>query len=140
MSKRFTKDANPPLDQADALADPEVLDPESSSEDEDYEGVSDLEREEELSVEIVVPSLLSPLPRLTLVGLLLARQRLAVIEESHHEFGVSAELVASLAEAGYRGKIIRVGMPPVPIAAARSLERTQLPDEQLVFDSVLGLF
>lgn len=99
-----------------------------------------LEREEELSVEIVVPSLLSPLPRLTLVGLLLARQRLAVIEESHHEFGVSAELVASLAEAGYRGKIIRVGMPPVPIAAARSLERTQLPDEQLVFDSVLGLF
>lgn len=67
-----------------------------------------LEREEELSVEIVSPSLLAPIPRGTLVGLLLERQRIAVIEESHHEFGVSAELVASLAEAGYRGKIIRI--------------------------------
>lgn len=99
-----------------------------------------LEQEEELSVEIVVPSLLAPLPRLTLVGLLLARQRLAVVEESHHEFGVSAELVACLAEAGYRGKVVRIGMPPVPIASARSLERSQLPDEQAVFDRVLGLF
>lgn len=99
-----------------------------------------LGREEELSVEIVAPSLLAPIPRHTLVGLLLERQRIAVIEESHHEFGVSAELVASLAEAGYRGKIIRIGMPPVPIASARSLERAQLPDEQTVIDKVLGLF
>ncbi|MEO7129599.1 MAG: thiamine pyrophosphate-dependent enzyme [Rhodoferax sp.] len=99
-----------------------------------------LEREEELSVEIVAPSLLAPIPRRTLVGLLLERQRIAVIEESHHEFGVSAELVASLAEAGYRGKIIRVGMAPVPIASARSLERSQLPDEQTVVDAVRRLF
>jgi 2-oxoisovalerate dehydrogenase E1 component len=99
-----------------------------------------LEQEEELSVEIVSPSLLAPMPKNTLVGLLLARQRIAVIEESHHEFGVSAELVASLAEAGYRGSIVRIGMPPVPIASARSLERSQLPDEQAIVDKVLGLF
>lgn len=99
-----------------------------------------LEREEELSVEIVSPSLLAPMPRRTLVDLLLQRQRIVVIEESHHEFGVSAELLASLAEAGYRGKIVRIGMPPVPIASARSLERAQLPDEQAVLDTVLGLF
>ncbi len=99
-----------------------------------------LEQEEELSVEIVSPSLLAPMPKNTLVGLLLTRQRIAVIEESHHEFGVSAELVASLAEAGYRGSIVRIGMPPVPIASARSLERSQLPDEQAIVDKVLGLF
>jgi 2-oxoisovalerate dehydrogenase E1 component len=99
-----------------------------------------LEKEEELTVEIVTPSLLAPLPRHTLLGLLLERTRVVVVEESHHEFGVSAELVASLAEAGYRGQIVRVGLPPVPIAAARSLERSQLPDEQAVIDKVLALF
>jgi len=99
-----------------------------------------LAQEEELSVEIVTPSLLAPMPRHTLVGLLLQRPRIAVVEESHHEFGVSAELVASLAEAGYRGQIVRLGLPPVPIAAARSLERSQLPDEQAIVDKVLALF
>jgi 2-oxoisovalerate dehydrogenase E1 component len=99
-----------------------------------------LEREEELSIEIVVPSLLAPLPRLTLLGLLSSRPRIAVMEESHHEFGVSAELLASLAEAGYQGKVLRIGMPPVPIASARSLESTQIPDEQTIINSVLAWF
>jgi len=99
-----------------------------------------LEREEELSVEIVAPCLLAPMPRHTLSALLLDRPRIAVIEESHHEFGVSAELVACLAEAGYRGKIIRIGTGPVPIASARSLERDQLPDEQAIVQRVLTLF
>jgi 2-oxoisovalerate dehydrogenase E1 component len=99
-----------------------------------------LEREEELSIEIVVPSLLAPLPRLTLLGLLASRPRIAVVEESHHEFGVSAELLASLAEAGYQGKVLRIGMPPVPIASARSLEGMQIPDEQTIINSVLAWF
>jgi 2-oxoisovalerate dehydrogenase E1 component len=99
-----------------------------------------LASEEELSVEIVAPSLLSPMPKETLLGVLLNRPCIALVEESHHEFGVSAELVACLAEAGYRGKIVRIGMPPVPIASARSLERSQLPDEQAVIDKVLSLF
>jgi 2-oxoisovalerate dehydrogenase E1 component len=63
-----------------------------------------------------------------------------VVEESHHEFGVSAELLASLAEAGYRGRVVRIGTPPVPIASARSLERALLPDEQTIVDRVLALF
>lgn len=99
-----------------------------------------LEKEEELTVEIVTPSLLAPLPRLTLMGLLLQRSRIAVVEESHHEFGFGAELLASLVEAGFKGKVIRIGMPPVPIASARSLESTQLPDEQAVMNRVLELF
>ncbi len=99
-----------------------------------------LEEEEELAVEIITPSLLSPLPRNTLLEALLTRERIAVIEESHHEFGVSAELLASLVEAGFAGRVIRLGLPPVPIAAARSLERHQMLDEQGIIDNVLDLF
>jgi 2-oxoisovalerate dehydrogenase E1 component len=99
-----------------------------------------LEDEEELAVEIVVPSLLAPLPRQTLVDALRARSRVAVIEESHHQFGVSAEVLASLAEAGHRGRLTRIGAPAIPIAAARSLERALLPDEQTIVDRVLALF
>lgn len=98
-----------------------------------------LEQEEELSVEIIAPALLSPLPRNTLLAALLERPRIAVVEESHHEFGVGAELLACLAEAGYRGDVIRIGMAPVPIAAARSLERAQLPDEAMIVAHVLDL-
>lgn len=99
-----------------------------------------LESEEELAVEILCPSLLAPLPRHTLLRSLLMRPRIVVVEESHHEFGFSAELLATLAEAKYRGTVIRLGMPPVPIASARSLERMQLVDEAMIFDRVVDLF
>jgi 2-oxoisovalerate dehydrogenase E1 component len=63
-----------------------------------------------------------------------------IAEESHHDFGVSAEIAARLLEAGYRGKCARVGAPPVPIASARSLERQILPDEARLVAEVLDLF
>lgn len=99
-----------------------------------------LRDEEELTVDIVAPALLAPLPRQTLLNALLASPRIAVIEESHVASGVSAELLACLAEAGYRGEVVRVGTPPAPIAAARSLEVAQLPNEQTIVDQVLDLF
>ena len=98
-----------------------------------------LGEEEELAVEIVVPSLLAPLPRRTLVGLLRERARVVVAEESQHEFGIGAEILASLAESGFRGAVARVGMAPVPIAAARSLERDQIPDERAILEAVASL-
>lgn len=99
-----------------------------------------LRHEEELEVQIISPALIAPLPRQTLLDALLHQPRILMVEESHHEFGVSAELLASLAEAGYRGQVARLGLPPVPIAAARSLEVAQLPDEQTVIDHALDLF
>jgi 2-oxoisovalerate dehydrogenase E1 component len=95
--------------------------------------------EEELSVEIVVPSLLSPLPRHTLIGLLARRKHIVTIEESQAEFGVGAELGALLLENGYRGKYARVGTPPVPIPAARSLEAQIIPGRQHVSQAVLKM-
>jgi 2-oxoisovalerate dehydrogenase E1 component len=97
--------------------------------------VTVLEQEEELAVEVLAPSLLSPLPRNTLVQHLLDRPRILVVEETHHEFGVSAEILAALLESGYQGEALRIGTPPVPISAARSLERQILADaEQLIND------
>lgn len=99
-----------------------------------------LRDQEELEVQIIAPALLSPLPRNTLMAALRNSPRIAIVEESHHEFGVAAEIAAMLAESGWHGQLVRVGMPPVPIAAARSLEVAQLPDEQTIVDNVLDLF
>ena len=101
------------------------------------EAVKWLEDEEELLIDIVVPSLLSPLPRHTLLTPLLQHERVAIVEESHHEFGIGAEIAASLLEAGFRGNAVRIGTPPVPIASARSLERQILPDADRLIEEIL---
>ncbi|TMG82406.1 MAG: 2-oxoglutarate dehydrogenase, partial [Betaproteobacteria bacterium] len=94
---------------------------------------------EELAVEIVVPALLAPLPRGTLIGHLLTRKRVVMVEESHRQYGVAAEMAASLLERGYRGKVLRIGAPPLPIASARSLERQILPDETRIVEQILDM-
>lgn len=99
-----------------------------------------LEDEEELAVEIVAPSLLSPLPRGSLIRHLAMRRRVVIVEESHHDFGVSAEIAAAMLESGFKGQLLRIGTPPVPIASARSLERSIIPDEQSIVEQVLDLF
>ena len=99
-----------------------------------------LEREEELAVEIVLPSLIAPLPRNTLIAALSKRPRIVIAEESPTEFGVGAEIAATLAEAGFDGQILRVGPPPVPIPSARSLEEQVLPDRDRLTAEILELF
>jgi 2-oxoisovalerate dehydrogenase E1 component len=96
-----------------------------------------LEEEEELEVEILVPSLLAPMSRTGLVAHLLDRTGVVVVEESHHDFGVSAEIGAALLDSGYNGRFLRIGTPPVPIASARSLERQILPDEETLIEQIL---
>lgn len=98
-----------------------------------------LREQEELAVEIVAPALLAPLPRQGLLAALLDRPRILVVEEAHHEFGFSAEVLALLAEHGYQGQVSRLGTAPVPIASARSLESMQLPDEQAIVAAALDL-
>lgn len=95
---------------------------------------------EELAVEVVALSLLAPLPRQTLVRLLGRRPRVVVVEESQAEFGVGAEVGATLAEAGFRGSFLRIGCPPFPIPSARSLELDVLPDKPEILRRVLALF
>lgn len=94
---------------------------------------------EELEVEIIAPSLLAPLPREALLNALLHRSHVLVVEEAHHHFGFSAEILALLAENGFQGKVARLGTAPVPIASARSLESAQLPDEKSIVAAVMDL-
>jgi 2-oxoisovalerate dehydrogenase E1 component len=99
-----------------------------------------LEEEEELAVEIIVPALLSPLPKASLIAHLGGSQRLAIVEEAHDDYGVGAEILASLMEAGYGGRVVRIGTPPVPISSARSLESQILPSEKRIINEIVGLF
>jgi 2-oxoisovalerate dehydrogenase E1 component len=94
-------------------------------------------RNEELAVEILIPSLLAPLPRHTLTGLLANRERILVLEETHLGYGFGSELGASLVENGFAGRFTRVAAPPVPIPAARSLESAVLPDREQIAEAVL---
>jgi 2-oxoisovalerate dehydrogenase E1 component len=99
--------------------------------------VQRLEEDEELCVDVIVLALLNPLPRATLMSRLLQYDVLLVAEESHHEYGVSAELLAMLAESGHKSTVVRVGTPPVPIASARTLEREIIPDSEKIITALL---
>ena len=90
-------------------------------------------------MEVIAPALLSPFPRGTLLRLLGKRDRVVAIEETYSGCGFSAELGAALLEAGFTGRFARVGMAPVPIPAARSLESLVMPDQRRIFESVLKL-
>jgi 2-oxoisovalerate dehydrogenase E1 component len=99
-----------------------------------------LEEEEELAVELVVPALLSPFPVQSTLSPLVNRSKILVVEEPHTSFGVGAEIVAQLAESGFAGRVERVGAPPLPIPAARSLERDVLPTREKILESARALF
>jgi 2-oxoisovalerate dehydrogenase E1 component len=103
------------------------------------EKVAAMLEEDELDVEIIVPSLLAPLPRHTLTALLRARERILVVEEGHAEYGFAAELGAALLEAGHNGRFVRVGTPPVPVPAARSLEADVIPSEEYILEKAISL-
>jgi pyruvate/2-oxoglutarate/acetoin dehydrogenase E1 component len=93
--------------------------------------------EVELTIAIVVPSLLHPLPRHTLRDLLMDRRRVAIVEESPLGPGFGSELAATLLEHRFTGRLRRFAPPPVPIPAARSLEAAILPDERRLFDQLV---
>ena len=96
--------------------------------------------DEELTVRVIVLSLIAPLPRHTLTALLLGpSSRIVAIEESHTAYGFGAELGAVLLEHGYRGQFLRIATPPVPIPAARSLESGIIPDDAFIWEQVSAL-
>ena len=96
-------------------------------------------REEELTAEIVAPSLLAPLPKEQLLAHLLQRPRIVVFEECSGDAGFGATLGSALAEAGYRGRFRRLHAPPVPIPAARSLEGRVLPGRSQMLATIVDL-
>jgi 2-oxoisovalerate dehydrogenase E1 component len=96
-------------------------------------------RQEEIDVEIVVPALLAPLPRESLLAHLMDRPRILIIEEGYGASGLGVSLGCALAEAGYTGRLRRVNPPPVPIPAARSLEALVIPDRRQMMAAIVDL-
>lgn len=94
---------------------------------------------EELSIEIVAPALLNPLPKRQLARHLRERDAVLVVEEAYSETGFGSALGAALLEAGFSGRFARVSTPPVPIPAARSLESEILPGRRQILESVVRL-
>jgi 2-oxoisovalerate dehydrogenase E1 component len=96
-------------------------------------------RDEELSMEIVAPALLNPLPKHQLVQHLLERQAVLVVEEAYSETGFGCAVGTTLLEAGFRGRFGRLSPPPVPIPAARSLESSVLPGRSHILSAIVRL-
>ena len=96
-------------------------------------------RDEELSMEIVAPALLNPLPKHQLVQHLLERQAVLVVEEAYSETGFGCAVGTTLLEAGFRGRFGRLSPPPVPIPAARSLESSVLPGRAHILSAIVRL-
>ncbi len=99
-----------------------------------------LREHEELSVEIIAPSLLSPMPFRGMLPRLQRAPRVLVCEESPTPHGFGAELLARLVEAGFRGQVRRVGAAPAPIPAAEALELAVLPHAETIMDAAIALF
>ncbi|MBF0626316.1 MAG: 2-oxoglutarate dehydrogenase, partial [Magnetococcales bacterium] len=104
------------------------------------EAAARLATDEELAVEIVLPSRLAPLSRATLEHHLAGRERIVIVEEGPKSFGVGAELTALLVEGGCRGRIGRVGAPSLPVPAAREMEAALLPGVAAILAAAARLF
>jgi len=103
------------------------------------EAVADRLAAEELAVRVVALSLLAPFPQHTIAGLLAGDgEHTMLIEEAPPAYGVGAECGAVLLEHGCRGHFLRIGAPPVPIPAARSLEADVLPSESFIYERIVS--
>ncbi len=98
-----------------------------------------LEEDEELTVEILAPTLLSPFPAAAVIERVKNCGRILIAEEGPKAFGIGAEIAALLLESGVPARLRRVGSEAVIIPAARHLEREALPDADAIVSAALAL-
>lgn len=85
---------------------------------------------EGIQAEVLDLRTLVPLDREAIVSSVAKTGRLVVVDEDYQSFGMSGEVVASVADVDpslLRAPAIRVAVPDVPIPYARSLEHAVLP-------------
>lgn len=84
-----------------------------------------------IDAEVIDLRSLVPLDRETVIRSVKKTGRLVVVDEDYHSFGVSGEIIASVAEAGnnlLRSAPKRIALPDVPIPFAREMEQFCLPN------------
>jgi 2-oxoisovalerate dehydrogenase E1 component len=104
------------------------------------DAVRHLEDEEELSVEILVPTLLAPLPIDTLAERVRRCERLLIVEEGPRRMGIGSEIVSRLAEREVLAKVRLLGSDDGFIPAARHLEEASLPSVESIIVAATLLF
>jgi pyruvate/2-oxoglutarate/acetoin dehydrogenase E1 component len=98
--------------------------------------------EDEILVELLIPSLVSPVPTADILPSAQKSGRLLVLEEGVWHGGWGAELTSQVvAGCGRRNApaIARMGAAPVPIPSAKSLERKVLPSVEQVLARIRTL-
>lgn len=85
--------------------------------------------EEGISVEVIDLRSLVPLDRESILASVSKTRRLVVVDEDYQSFGVTGEVIASVAEhdPSLLTHVSRVAVPDVPIPYARELEYAALP-------------
>jgi 2-oxoisovalerate dehydrogenase E1 component len=97
-----------------------------------------MEQEEELAVEIIVPSLLTRAGLAEAVAMV-STSRVGVFEECPDQFSIGSQIVAELLKASNHSSVRHIGALPVPIPSARTLEQDVLPSCESLVTSVLDL-
>lgn len=95
--------------------------------------------QEDISVEVVDLRTISPLDRATILASVKKTSRLVVVHEAVTDFGVGAEIVATVAENGFwflDAPIERVGAGFSPAPYAPNLEREWLPDQEQITQAI----
>jgi 2-oxoisovalerate dehydrogenase E1 component len=96
--------------------------------------------EEECLCDLVIPSLIAPLPLDEIAAFLGGVRKVAVFEEGVKRAGWGAEVLASLVERGVPGarQYLRIGAPAAPLPGSQHLEKELLPDADLLVRTLAG--
>lgn len=84
--------------------------------------------EEEIQLDIIVPTLLAPYPTREIAALTERAPVLGVMEEGNRTMSWGAEVIAQLAEQGRSAKYFRVCAEDLPIPCSVELEKQVMPD------------
>lgn len=94
---------------------------------------------EGIEVEVIDLRTIQPWDKDTVLDSVRRTHRLVIAHEAVEEFGVGAEIAATVADAGFYdldSPIVRVGAPFMPVPFAKSLEATYLPNATLIESAV----
>lgn len=91
-------------------------------------------------VTLVDPVTVSPLDRQGLLEAAMKSDKTLIVTESYGDFGVAAEIMASLVEQGYRGRLKRLTSLFSPIPAAQSLENQVRPSVATIRQTIEEFF
>ncbi len=97
--------------------------------------------DEGISVEVIDLRTLVPLDRDAIVESVARTHRLVVVDEDYRSFGLSGEVIATVAERepGLLHRVARVCEPDVPIPYARQLEHAVLPTPSRIEAAIRGV-